>query len=140
VVAEVKFSINNYSQIFYIIGPECRGLVEFVIKELYISFPAEEYNCSFTAVDFHTVSWTPTLYRPDVRLQEKAVLRGFDGEEDFDVVSEMATVGVGNCVAYVVNEHIKEKRSQDRSLQNPREDIKRREEKPGDEDLRFTVG
>jgi hypothetical protein len=79
------------------------------------------------------------LYRLDVRLQEKAVLRGLDGAEDFDVVSEMEKVTVGSCVAYVVNEHTKEKGSEDRSLRSGREDIKRRGQNTGDEDLRFAV-
>jgi hypothetical protein len=73
---------------------------------------------SFTGVEFHTVNIAPPLYRLDVRLQEKAVLRGFDGAEDFDVISEKEEVGVGNCVTYVINEHTKEKGSQDKSLQN----------------------
>jgi hypothetical protein len=36
-IAEVKFSINNYSLIFYIISLEYRGLAQFVIKEHYTS-------------------------------------------------------------------------------------------------------
>jgi hypothetical protein len=47
------------------------------------------------------------LNRLDVRLREKTVLRGFDGVEDFDVISKKEKVGVGNCIAYVVNEHTK---------------------------------
>jgi hypothetical protein len=43
VIVEVMFSINNYSQIFYRIGTEYRGLSEFVIKEHYINFPGQGY-------------------------------------------------------------------------------------------------
>jgi hypothetical protein len=71
-------------------------------------------------------------------VQEKAVLKGFDGAEDFHV-SEKEREGVGNCIVYVINEHTKEKGSQDRSLQNARQNIKRRRENTGDMDLRFTV-
>jgi hypothetical protein len=72
------------------------------------------------------------LYRLDVRLQEKPVVRGFDGEEDFDVLSEKEIVGLGNCVVYVGNEHTKKKGSQDRFLRHARQSIKRRGENIGD--------
>jgi hypothetical protein len=38
------------------------------------------------------------LYRLDVRLQEKAVLRGLDGVEDSDVMSKKEVTGMGNCL------------------------------------------
>jgi hypothetical protein len=76
------------------------------------------------------------LYRLDVRLQEEAVLRGVNGVEDFDV-SEKELVGVINCVTCAVNEHIKEKGSQDRSMQNARQNIKWRGVNSGDANLGF---
>jgi hypothetical protein len=72
----VKFSINNYSQIFYRIGQEHRGMAELVIKEHYICFAGEEYNSSLTDAEFHTISSAPTLYKLDVRLQEN-LLKNF---------------------------------------------------------------
>jgi hypothetical protein len=82
-------------------------MAKFIIKKHYISFPGEGYYSSFTDVECHTVGSAPTLYGLDVRLQEKAVFRGFDGTKDFDVISEKEKVRVGNCVTYVVNEHVK---------------------------------
>jgi hypothetical protein len=61
VIVEVKCNVNNYIQIFYRIGPECRGLAEFVSREHYISVPGEGSNSSFTDVELHTVNSGPTL-------------------------------------------------------------------------------
>jgi hypothetical protein len=70
---EGKFSIRNYSQIFYGIGLEYRGLADLIIKGHYISVPGEGYNTSFTDVEFRTLSSAPTMYRLDVRLMSDDV-------------------------------------------------------------------
>jgi hypothetical protein len=47
---------------------------------------------------------------------------------------------VGNCIAYVVNKHIEEQGSQDRSLRNTGENFKRSGKDTRNIDLRFPVG
>jgi hypothetical protein len=47
---------------------------------------------------------------------------------------------VGNCIAYVVNKHIEEEGSQDRSLRDHGEDFKWRGKNTRDAGLRFPVG
>jgi hypothetical protein len=68
-VIEIQFGINKYSEVFYIVGPVHRRLAKTVIIEQYVGFPREGYKFSFTGVEFHTVSNTPTLYRVNVRLK-----------------------------------------------------------------------
>jgi hypothetical protein len=95
-VIEMKFSINKYSQVFYRVGLGYIGLAKFIIIGQYGGFLGEGYNFSFTDVEFqaqqttvgrsaradlahplhthtdvefHTVSYAPTLYRADVRLK-----------------------------------------------------------------------
>jgi hypothetical protein len=51
-IVEVKLSFNNYSHIFYGIGPEYRGLTGVVTKEHYISVPEDRHKSSFTIFSF----------------------------------------------------------------------------------------
>jgi hypothetical protein len=61
---KMKFSINNYTEVFNRVGPGYGGLAKFTI----FSIPGEEYNYSFTNTEFHTVSSAPTLHKVNVRL------------------------------------------------------------------------
>jgi hypothetical protein len=68
IIMEMKFHINKYSEVFYRVGPDYRGLAKIVIVNEHVGFPREGYYLHFTGVEFHTVSNAPTLYRVDVRL------------------------------------------------------------------------
>jgi hypothetical protein len=68
VVMKMKFSVNKYSQVFYRVGPDYRGLAKFIVVDQYVGFPGEGYNFSFTDVEFRSVSNAPNLYRVNVRL------------------------------------------------------------------------
>jgi hypothetical protein len=67
-VMKIKFSINEYSQVFNRVGPSYGRLSKCMIIHQYLSFPGEGYNFSFTAVECHTVSSTETLFRVNDRL------------------------------------------------------------------------
>jgi hypothetical protein len=52
-VMELKFSINKFSQVFYRLGPGCRGLTKFIIVDQYIGFPGEWYNFCYNNNYYH---------------------------------------------------------------------------------------
>jgi hypothetical protein len=54
VVMKMKFSINKYSQVFNRVGPGYGEFIKFIIIDKYVAFPQEEYNFSFTDVEFQT--------------------------------------------------------------------------------------
>jgi hypothetical protein len=85
---KMKFRVNKYSQVFNRVGPGYVRLAKFININQYVSFPGG-YNFSSTAVEFHTVSSAPTLYRVNVRVQYIAVFRRFDGSVDSDIVSKI---------------------------------------------------
>jgi hypothetical protein len=70
-------------------------------------FPGEGYN-SFTDVEFHTVSNASTLHRDNVRLKQTAVLRRINSSVNSDIVCKKQTLGVGNCITYIINKHNEE--------------------------------
>jgi hypothetical protein len=67
-VMEMKFRINNYSEVLYRVGPVYSALAKIVIVYDHVGFPREGYYFRFTDVEFHTVSNATTLYRVNVRL------------------------------------------------------------------------
>jgi hypothetical protein len=68
-VMEMEFGINKYSEAFHRVGLVYRRLAKFIVVDKYICFPREGYNFSFTDVEFHAVSNSPTLYRVNVSLK-----------------------------------------------------------------------